>query len=188
RDERRAPDCGADHRPRRRRRARAAGRVRARAGGARAPRAGAAARGAGVRRIPVLLALASLATPAGAAVAEVARPAARPRLAAVGDRWRSPPSEAIYGLTERLRDSPPIADGVVDIPTDDAKPPQVGSLDRRGETVAMYVRPTFSLYAPFYQSSRGYGLAVAGTTVGLFDVAKSDPRALAFRFETGATP
>jgi len=109
-------------------------------------------------------------------------------LVAVGDRWRSPPSEAIYGLTERLRDSPPIADGVVDIPTDDAKPPQVGSLDRRGETVAMYVRPTFSLYAPFYQSSRGYGLAVAGTTVGLFDVAKSDPRALAFRFETGVTP
>src|SRR5207247_1570794 len=90
-------------------------------------------------------------------------------LVAVGDRWRSPRSEAIYGLTERLRDSPPIADGVVDIPTDDAKPPQVGSLDRRGETVAMYVRPTFSLYAPFYQSSRGYGLAVAGTTVGLFD-------------------
>ena len=109
-------------------------------------------------------------------------------LSAVGDRWRSPRSEAIYGLTERLRDSPPIADGVIDIPMADVKPAPVGSLDRRSETVAMYVRPTFSLYAPFYQSSRGYGLAVAGTAIGLFDVAASDPRTLAFRFEAGTTP
>ena len=109
-------------------------------------------------------------------------------LSAVGDRWRSPRSEAIYGLTERLRDSPPIADGVIDIPMADVKPAPVGSLDRRSETVAMYVRPTFSLYAPFYQSSRGYGLAVAGTAIGLFDVAASDPQTLAFRFEAGTTP
>ena len=109
-------------------------------------------------------------------------------LSAVGDRWRSPRSEVIYGLTERLRDSPPIADGLIDIPREDVKPAPVGSLDRRGETVAMYVRPTFSLYAPFYQSSRGYGLAVAGTAICVFDVAASDPRTLAFRFETGTTP
>src|SRR5437867_342711 len=109
-------------------------------------------------------------------------------LSAVGDRWRSPRSEAIYGLTERLRDSPPIADGVIDIPMEDVKPAPVGSLDRRSETVAMYVRPTFSLYAPFYQSSRGYGLAVAGTAIGLFDVAASDLQTLAFRFEAGPTP
>src|SRR2546426_12126659 len=63
-------------------------------------------------------------------------------LSAVGDRWRSPRSEVIYGLTERLRDSPPIADGLIDIPREDVKPAPVGSLDRRGETVAMYVRPT----------------------------------------------
>src|SRR5947208_756567 len=109
-------------------------------------------------------------------------------LSAVGDRWRSPRSAAIYGLTERLRDSPPIADGVIDIPMEDVKPAPVGSLDRRSETVAMYVRPTFSLYAPFYQSSRGYGLAVAGTAIGLFDVAASDLQTLAFRFEAGPTP
>jgi alpha-D-xyloside xylohydrolase len=109
-------------------------------------------------------------------------------LAAVGDRWRSPRGERIYGLTERLRDSPSIAPPEVDVPIEDTKPVEVGSLDRRGETVEMVVRPTFSLYAPFYQSSRGYGLAVAGTTFGLFDLAKSDRRTLAFRFETGTTP
>ena len=111
-----------------------------------------------------------------------------PTLVAVGERLRSPKSEAIYGLTERLRDSPPLAEGVLDIPADDIKPVEVGSLNRRGESVEMYVRPTFSLYAPFYQTSRGYGLAVAGTTVGLFDLAKSDPRVVSFRFETGSTP
>src|SRR5436309_5995166 len=281
-DERRAPRRDPDHGARRRRRARPAGRVHARAGGAGAPRAGAAPRGAGVRRIPVLLALLALAAPAGASVAEAKRHGARLRLttaaaaaevdlaryrlrvlerhgllgaerrdggvfyeragaphhlgrvratapredgvvltvdtdegaaasvtlvwltprtlevtveppepatlSAVGDRWRSPRSEAIYGLTERLRDSPPIADGVIDIPMEDVKPAPVGSLDRRSETVAMYVRPTFSLYAPFYQSSRGYGLAVAGTAIGLFDVAASDLQTLAFRLEAGPTP
>lgn len=107
---------------------------------------------------------------------------------AFGERLRSPSREAIYGLTERLRDSPPIADGIVDIPVDDAKPPEVGSLNRRGESVAMYVRPTFALYAPFYVSSLGYGLAVAGTATGVFDVAKADPRVIDFRFDAGLLP
>jgi len=115
-------------------------------------------------------------------------PPAPESLSAVGARFRSPRSEAIYGLTERLRDSPPLAPGVVDIPVDDIEPPEVGSLDRRGERVAMRILPTFSIYAPFFQSSRGYGLAVAGTTFGLFDLAATDPEVLAFRFETGTTP
>jgi alpha-glucosidase (family GH31 glycosyl hydrolase) len=103
-------------------------------------------------------------------------------------RFLSPRREAIYGLTERLRDSPPLVPGVIDIPADDVNPPEVGSLDRRGETVEMRVLPTFSVYAPFYQSSEGYGLAVAGTTFGAFDVAKTDPQVVSFRFETGTTP
>ncbi len=115
-------------------------------------------------------------------------PPAPETVAAFGDRLRSPRRERLYGLTERLRDSPLLAPGVIDIPRDDIDPPQVGSLDRRGETVAMQIEPTFSLYAPFYQSSRGYGLAVAGTTFGLFDLAKTDPRVVRFRFETGTTP
>jgi alpha-D-xyloside xylohydrolase len=107
---------------------------------------------------------------------------------AMGDRFRSPRGERIYGLTERLRDSPLLVPGVIDVPVDDVRPPQVGSLDRRGETVEMRIEPTFSIYAPFYQSSRGYGLAVDGTTFGLFDLAHSDARTVAFRFETGTTP
>jgi alpha-D-xyloside xylohydrolase len=106
---------------------------------------------------------------------------------AMSARLRSPRRETIYGLTERLRDSPPLVPGVIDIPADDLAPPEVGSLNRRGETVQMYVLPTFAVYAPFYQSSEGYGLAVAGTTVGTFDVASSDPETLSFRFETGTT-
>src|SRR6185369_15889244 len=99
----------------------------------------------------------------------------------------SPRTEKIYGLTERLRDSPLLAPGILDVPQDDVVPVEVGSLNRRGETVEMRVLPTFSIYAPFYQSSRGYGLAVAGTTFGLFDVAKTDKFAVRFRFEAGTT-
>jgi alpha-D-xyloside xylohydrolase len=115
-------------------------------------------------------------------------PPAPETVTAIGDRFRSPRNEVIYGLTERLRDSPSIAPPAIDVPRDDVMPVAVGSLDRRGETVEMVVRPTFSLYAPFYQSSRGYGLVVAGTTFGRFDVAASDPRIVSFRFETGTTP
>jgi alpha-D-xyloside xylohydrolase len=118
----------------------------------------------------------------------VLQPPAPGTLAALGGRFRSPASETVYGLTERLRDSPPLAEGIIDIPADDIAPPEVGSLDRRGEIVEMYVRPTFSVYAPFYQSSRGYGLSVDGTTVGAFDVAKTDPKVVSFRFEAGTTP
>ena len=118
----------------------------------------------------------------------VVEPPAPETLVAFGERLRSPANEAIYGLTERLRDSPLGFGGALEIPEDDFRPVEVGTLDRRGETVEMLVRPTFSLYAPFYQSSRGYGLAVAGTTFGVFDVAKTDPGVVAFRFESGTTP
>src|SRR5262249_61755826 len=108
---------------------------------------------------------------------------------ASGERLHSPATERIYGLTERLRDSPPASPGgLVDQPVDDLRPPLVGSLDRRGETVEVRVLPTFALYAPFYQSSLGYGLAVAGATFGVFDVAKSDPATVSFPFETGRDP
>jgi alpha-glucosidase (family GH31 glycosyl hydrolase) len=109
-------------------------------------------------------------------------------VSAAGERLASPDKERLYGLTERLRDSPVISPGVLDVPQDDIKPPEVGSLDRRGEAVEMRIVPTFSVYAPFYQSSLGYGLAVAGTTFGVFDLARTDPATVSFRFETGTTP
>ena len=109
-------------------------------------------------------------------------------ITALGDRWQSPPDERIYGLTGRLRDSPALAPGTVDIPREDLIPVEVGSLDRRGERVDMIVTPTFAVYGPFFHSSRGYGLAVSGTAIGWFDVARDDPERLAFRFETGNAP
>lgn len=113
-------------------------------------------------------------------------PADPATVTALGDRYRSPRRELIYGLTERLRDSPPFP--IAGVPTDDVLPVEVGSLDRKGEVVEMVVRPTFSLYAPFYHSSLGYGLAVHGTTFGAFDVGATDSGVVSFRFEAGTTP
>lgn len=115
-------------------------------------------------------------------------PPAPETIDALGDRFDALPGERIYGLSGRLRDSPALAPGTVDIPREDLVPVEAGSLDRRGERVAMIVTPTFSIYGPFFHSSRGYGLAVSGTSAGWFDVARDDPRVLAFRFETGNAP
>jgi alpha-glucosidase (family GH31 glycosyl hydrolase) len=84
------------------------------------------------------------------------------------------PFESIYGLTERIVDS------VVD---SEIEPKEIGSLDRRGEAVTMYVTPTMSGYAPFYQSSSGYGLLVNGTMPGVYDIGVADPNAMRFEFE-----
>lgn len=107
-------------------------------------------------------------------------------LSALGARFESPDDELFYGLTERLRDSRPVPQS--GIPVDDIRPPEVGSLNRRGEMVEMFIRPTFSVYAPFYHSSRGYGLAVAGTMPGVFDLASTDADVVRFRFEAGTRP
>jgi len=115
-------------------------------------------------------------------------PPAPESVTAFGTMLRSPESEAIYGLTERLRDSAPLAPPILEVPAEDVRPVEVGSLDRRGETVEMLVRPTFSLYAPFYQTSKGYGLAVGGTTIGTFDLAASERETIALRFEAGTLP
>jgi len=46
-------------------------------------------------------------------------PPAPDTIDALGDRWHSPADERIYGLTERLRDSPLVAPGVIDNPRED---------------------------------------------------------------------
>src|SRR5262249_28724591 len=88
----------------------------------------------------------------------------------------------------RLRDSPVIQAGLLDFARDDIAPPEVGSLDRRGETVEMRIIPTFSVYAPFYQSSLGYGLAVRGAPLRAVRLPESHPQAIRFRFETASAP
>lgn len=100
-----------------------------------------------------------------------------------GARLESPADEVVYGLTERLRDGEDLLAGVgLEIDREEAFPVEVGSLDRRGDVVRMRVRPTYALYAPFYQTSRRYGLFVDGTALGEFDVAAGDPEAIEFRF------
>ena len=91
-----------------------------------------------------------------------------------GERFASPPDEIIYGLTERITD---------DLAASEIFPEEVGSLDRKGETVTMWVQFTMSGYAPFHQSSRGYGILVDGFMPGLYDIASTDPGVVEFEFE-----
>ena len=95
-------------------------------------------------------------------------------LTAWGERLASPTDELIYGLTERITDDPV---------TSEYFPAEVGSLDRRGETVEMWIEPTISGYVPFHQSSHGYGLLVDGFMPGRYDVAAADPGVVEFEFE-----
>ena len=91
-----------------------------------------------------------------------------------GERLVTTPDEAIYGLTERTVD---------DYGASELEPQAVGTLNRKGEEVRMYVTPTISAYAPYYQSSDGYGLLVDGTMPGRYDLGASDPTRLTFEFE-----
>ena len=80
--------------------------------------------------------------------------------------------EHFVGLLERTIDNPG-ADGY----------PLSAALDLRGQIVSMVVKPTASLYLPFYLSSAGYGLFVEGTWPGVFDLAASRSDTTAFSFE-----
>jgi len=56
-------------------------------------------------------------------------------------------------------------------------------LDLTGQTVAMEVRPSLGIYAPFYVSSRGYGLFTEGTWPGFYDFCKTDETIVKVEFE-----
>ncbi|MDE3066006.1 MAG: glycoside hydrolase family 31 protein [Verrucomicrobiota bacterium] len=96
--------------------------------------------------------------------------------------------EYFTGLMER----------VVDWPQQDSWAPGItNALNLRGQTVDMILKPTMSVYAPFYLSSAGYAAFVQSDWPGRFDFCKSDPRAVKIRFEgpsltvkfyTGRTP
>ncbi len=113
-----------------------------------------------------------------ATAADTVKVTVRPNDSAGVTAWGAETSlasgELVYGLTERIVDS------IVD---SEIEPKEVGSLDRRGELVNMYVTPTMSGYVPFYQSSKGYGLLVEGTMPGAYDIGVADPDALRFQFD-----
>ena len=84
--------------------------------------------------------------------------------------------EAIYGLTERL---------VASRKTSERWVMAVGGLDRRGERVPIWIRPSEALYVPFYISSTGYGMVVEGSGPGVFDIGKSHHDMLELGWEPG---
>jgi len=96
--------------------------------------------------------------------------------------------EYYTGLMERVVDGPQQASWAPGIKD---------AMNLRGHKVDMIIKPTTSIYAPFYLSSRGYGVFVKGDWPGFFDLASSDPARVRVEFEgpkfelkiyTAATP
>ena len=82
--------------------------------------------------------------------------------------------EYYTGLMERVVDGPQQASWAPGIKD---------AVDLRGKKVDMIIKPTTSIYAPFYVSSRGYGVFVKGDWPGHFDFAASDPNRVKIEFE-----
>jgi alpha-glucosidase (family GH31 glycosyl hydrolase) len=82
--------------------------------------------------------------------------------------------EYFTGLMERTVDGPQQASWAPGI-----KP----AMNLRGQKVDMLLKPTTSVYAPFYLSSRGYGLFVRTDWPGRYDFCVTDPRAVQVAFE-----
>jgi alpha-glucosidase (family GH31 glycosyl hydrolase) len=98
------------------------------------------------------------------------------------------PDEYYTGLMERVVDGPQARSWAPGIEQ---------AMNLRGQKVDMIVKPTTSIYAPFYLSSRGYAAFIKGDWPGFFDFAASDPERIKIEFEgpsfqmkiyTAATP
>ena len=84
------------------------------------------------------------------------------------------PGEYFTGLMERVVDGPQAkswAPGITE------------AMDLRGQKVDMIIKPTTSVYAPFYISSRGYAVFVKGNWPGVFDLAASNKQSVQIEFE-----
>ena len=82
--------------------------------------------------------------------------------------------EYFTGLMERVIDGPQQASWAPGI---------TQAMDLRGQKIEMIVKPTTSVYAPFYMSSRGYGVFTKGDWPGLYDLASSDTTRVKIEFE-----
>ncbi len=96
--------------------------------------------------------------------------------------------EYFTGVMERVVDGPQQRSWAPDV---------TAAMDLHGQRVEMLVKPTTSVYAPFFLSSRGYAVWVKGTWPGVFDFAAADPERVRLEFEgpafemrvyTAATP
>jgi len=86
----------------------------------------------------------------------------------------SAPDEYYTGLMERVVDGPQVRSWEAGIQE---------AMNLRGQKVEMIVKPTTSVYAPFYLSSRNYAVFVQGDWPGHFDFAVSDPKRVKIEFE-----
>lgn len=84
------------------------------------------------------------------------------------------PGEYYTGLMERVVDGPQKASWAPGI---------TAAMNLRGRRVEMIVKPTTSIYAPFYLSSRGYAVFVKGTWPGLFGFCADRPDRVTIDFE-----
>jgi len=76
------------------------------------------------------------------------------------------PDEYFTGLMERVVDGPQQASWAPGI---------TAAMDLRGQSVDMIVKPTTSVYSPFYLSSRGYAIGMHGSWPGHYDFAAAEP-------------
>ena len=82
--------------------------------------------------------------------------------------------EYFTGLMERVVDGPQAASWKAGL--------TVG-MNLHGQKVDMILKPTTSVYAPYYLSSRGYAIFVQGNWPGFFDFCASDSQAVKIEFE-----
>jgi alpha-D-xyloside xylohydrolase len=82
--------------------------------------------------------------------------------------------EYFTGLMERVVDGPQAASW---------KPGIQEAMNLRGQKVDMILKPTTSVYAPFYLSSSGYAIFVKGNWPGFFDFCVGDPQRVKIEFE-----
>jgi len=102
------------------------------------------------------------------------------RLSAVPEegilRWgfgiESPANEYFTGVMERVVDGPQQASW---------RPGISEAMNLRGQRIEMLVKPTTSIYAPFFISSRHYGVFFETNWPGLYDFAQEDPSRVAIQ-------
>ena len=93
-------------------------------------------------------------------------------------RWgfavESKADEYFTGLMERVVDGAPALSWA---------PRITAAMNLHGQKVDMLVKPTTSVYSPFYLSSRGYAIFVKGTWPGAYDFAATQPDRTRIEFE-----
>ena len=82
--------------------------------------------------------------------------------------------EYFTGLMERVVDGPQQASWAPGIQK---------AMNLHGQKIDMIIKPTTSVYAPFYLSSRGYACFIKGTWPGTFDFCVEDPQRVKIQFE-----